>query len=103
MKKLSLQAFLDTTFSKFGLLYSISLPQSPLHDDIISKTSDPTQPSIPMKTEYGFVTFYSSLAAKQALLKSKNTLKFGGCSIKVSNSPFLYASIPLTVISSLIR
>lgn len=101
MKKLFLQAFLDMTFSKFGLIYYISLPQSPLHDDIISKTSDSTP--IPMETEYAFVTFYSSLAAKKALLKSKNSLKFGSCSIKVGNSPFLYPSIPLTVISSLSR
>lgn len=100
-KTIFLQAFLDKTFSKFGLVYYISLPQSPLHDDIISKTIDPTP--IPMETEYGFVTFYSSQAAKQALLKSKNSLKFGSSSIKVCNSPFLYPSIPLTVISSLSR
>lgn len=84
---LFLQASLHSAFSQCGPIYYISLPLSPCNDGIISDTSEATPtdvPSISMETEYAFVTFFSSLAAKSALLNTHRTLHIGRRIIKAS-------------------
>ena len=86
-----MQASLRSAFFEYGLIFDISLPLSPANNEPIHCEGSEATPSVSMETEYGFVTFYSALAAKAALASMRSTpLRIANHSVKASH----YHSIP---------
>ena len=86
-----MQAALHSAFFQYGLIFDISLPLSPANNEPIHSEGIEATPSVSMETEYGFVTFYSALAAKAALASMRSTpLRIGNHIVKASH----YHSMP---------
>ena len=85
------QAALHGEFSRHGLVYEVSLPlspanQEPIDHDVAEPAVAVEQQSPASETEYGFVTFYSRLDAKNALQNiQKNPISINNHSLKVSH------------------